>query len=195
MLRTLVRLATPLLIATSLAAQTPPHQAAVLAGGCFWGVQNLFEHVRGVTRVTSGFSGDSAWHAESVRIEYDPAVVSYGTLLNIFFTVAHDPTSLDRQGPDVGPEYRSAIFFANESQHRTAQAVMDSLARAQLWPNRIVTRLTPLTGFFVAPPEHQDYALAHPTDPYIVINDEPKVARLRTRFPDLFRAEPTRFNP
>ena len=178
------------------AAAQRSRQAAVFAGGCFWGVQNTFEHVRGVARVTSGFSGDSgAPKAESVRIEFDPAAISYETLLRVFFTVAHDPTQLDRQGPDVGEEYRSEIFYANETQRRTAQAVMDSLARAQIWPNRIVTRLSRLGGFLVAPPEHQDYALAHPSDPYIVSNDLPKLGRLKERFPELFRAVPVRHSP
>lgn len=165
---------------------SPPQETAVLAGGCFWGVQNLFEHVRGVTTATSGFAGG----AESVRIGYDPSVVSYQTLLRVFFTVAHDPTQLNRQGPDVGSQYRSVVFYANESQQRIARGVIDSLTRARAWPAPIVTQVTALASFQVAPPEHQDYAIKHPRDPYIVINDLPKLEQLRQRFPELFREEP-----
>jgi peptide-methionine (S)-S-oxide reductase len=191
----------------SLAAQAPRRQAAVLAGGCFWGIQNVYEHVKGVTQVTSGYAGGrsetaeyetvssgATGHAESVRIVFDPDVVSYATLLKVFFVVAHDPTQLDRQGPDVGPQYRSAIFFATEEQHRIARAVMDSLTRTHAFARTIVTQLAPLAGFFSAESYHQDYAIRHPLDPYILINDRPKVSRLRERLPELFKDEPTRFS-
>jgi peptide-methionine (S)-S-oxide reductase len=207
-LRHLFRLATLAVVAAPLAGQTPPRQSAVLAGGCFWGVQNLFEHVKGVVQVTSGYAGGRAesaeyetvstgttGHAESVRIIFDPSVVSYETLLKVFFTVAHDPTELNRQGPDVGTQYRSAIFYATEAQRRTARAVIDSLTRARAFAQPIVTQLARLNGFFAAESYHQDYATLHPLDPYIVINDRPKVFHLRDRWPQLFQAEPTRFAP
>lgn len=208
MLRTFVRFATFAVLAAPLAAQTPQRQAAVLAGGCFWGVQNVFEHVKGVVQVTSGYAGGRAesaeyetvstgttGHAESVRIVFDPSVVSYETLLKVFFTVAHDPTELNRQGPDVGTQYRSAIFYATEAQRRTAQAFIDSLTRASAFSQPIVTQLARLNGFFAAEAYHQDYAIQHPLDPYIFINDRPKVFHLRDRWPQLFQAEPTRFAP
>jgi len=210
MLRPLVRLAALALLASPLAAQTraPQRQAAVLAGGCFWGVQNVFEHVKGVVQVTSGYAGGRAesaeyetvstgttGHAESVRIVFDPSVVSYETLLKVFFTVAHDPTELNRQGPDVGTQYRSAIFYANDTQRRTAQSLIDSLTRARAFPQPIVTELTRLSGFFAAEAYHQDYAIEHPLDPYIFINDRPKVFHLRDRWPRIFQAESTRYAP
>ena len=208
MRRHLVRFATLTLLAAPLAAQTPQRQAAVLAGGCFWGVQNVFEHVKGVVQVTSGYAGGrsetaeyetvstgTTGHAESVRIVFDPSVVSYETLLKVFFTVAHDPTELNRQGPDVGTQYRSAIFYATEAQRRTAQAVIDSLTRARVFSRPIVTQLAQLNGFFAAEAYHQDYAIEHPLEPYIFINDRPKVFHLRDRWPQLFQAEPTRFAP
>jgi peptide-methionine (S)-S-oxide reductase len=210
MLRSLVRFATLGLLASPLAAQTqtPQRQAAVLAGGCFWGVQNVFEHVKGVVQVTSGYAGGRAesaqyetvstgttGHAESVRIVYDPSVVSYETLLKVFFTVAHDPTELNRQGPDVGTQYRSAIFYANETQRRTAQALIDSLTGAHAFNQPIVTQVAQLSGFFAAEAYHQDYAIEHPLDPYIFINDRPKVGHLRDRWPQLFQAEPIRYAP
>jgi peptide-methionine (S)-S-oxide reductase len=210
-LRPIVSLATLAVLAAPLAAQTPQapqRQAAVLAGGCFWGVQNVFEHVKGVVQVTSGYAGGrgetaeyetvstgTTGHAESVRIVFDPSVVSYETLLKVFFTVAHDPTELNRQGPDVGTQYRSAIFYATEAQHRTAQALIDSLTRTRAFAQPIVTQVTQLNGFFAAEAYHQDYAIQHPLDPYIFINDRPKVGHLRDRWPLLFQAEPTRFAP
>ena len=191
----------------SLTAQAPRRQTAVLAGGCFWGIQNVYEHVKGVTRVTSGYAGGrsetaeyetvstgTTGHAESVKIVFDPDVVSYATLLKVFFVVAHDPTQLNRQGPDEGPQYRSAIFFADEQQRRVAQALIDSLTRAHAFPRPIVTQVTPLSGFFSAESYHQDYAIRHPLDPYILINDRPKVSRLRERLPDLFQDQPVRFS-
>jgi len=191
------------LAAAPLAAQSQ-RQTAVLAGGCFWGMQYVFEHVTGVTRVVAGFSGGAAGtaayetvsggetgHAESVQITFDPSVVSYESLLDVFFTVAHDPTELNRQGPDVGPQYRSAIFFADTSQQRIAQAVIHRLARSGAFGRPIVTQVVPLTGFYRAEAYHQDYAQRNPTDPYIAYNDLPKAQVLKDRFPQLYR-EPIR---
>ena len=182
----------------SLASATGP-QTAVLAGGCFWGVDAVFKHVKGVTAVTSGYSGGSAGnanyeavsdgntgHAESVRITYDPRKISYGKILKVFFTVAHDPTELNRQGPDVGTQYRSAIFYGNDEQRRIARAYVDQLRRAGIFAKPIVTDVTGLEAFFPAEAYHQDYAARHPNQPYIVIHDRPKVDRLRERFPELF---------
>ncbi len=192
--------------ATSLPApaldQAPATGAAVavFAGGCFWGVQAVFEHVKGVKSATSGYAGGTVrspsyedvssgetGHAESVRVVYDPAVVSYGDLLRVFFSVAHDPTQLNRQGPDVGPNYRSAIFYVNDEQKRLAQAYIDQLTKAKAFPRPIVTQVAPLHGFYPAEAYHQDYALHHPDDPYIVINDAPKVVALRKQLPALYR--------
>jgi len=199
-------------IATPLAAQAPTHSApqretAVFSGGCFWGVQAVYEHVKGVIQVTSGFAGGAAstaqyetvsegttGHAESVKIVFNPSLVSYATLLKVFFTVAHDPTELNRQGPDVGTQYRSAIWFIGDAQHRTAQAMIDSLTKARAFGDPIVTQVAPLPGFYVAEAYHQDYALHHPTDPYIFINDRPKVSHLRERYPELFAEEPVRYS-
>ncbi len=196
-----------LALAAPLAAQAHHNQTAVLAGGCFWGIQNVFEHVRGGDARDSGFSGGhqgaasyedvssgTTGHAEAVKIEFDPAVVSYGTLLRVFFLAAHDPTQLNRQGPDVGTNYRSAIFFANEDQHRVAQALIDSLTRTRTFAQPIVTQVAPFGGFFAAEEYHQDYAIRHPLDPYIVINDRPKVGHLRDRFPELFVEEAVRYS-
>lgn len=173
---------------------------AVFAGGCFWGVQAVFEHIKGVQSATSGYAGGTArspsyedvssgttGHAESVRVVYDPKVVTYGDLLQVFFSVAHDPTQLNRQGPDVGPNYRSAIFYVSEEQRRLAQAYIDQLTKAKVFPRPIVTQVAPLRGFYPAEAYHQDYALHHPDNPYIVINDAPKVANLRKQFPALYR--------
>jgi peptide-methionine (S)-S-oxide reductase len=172
---------------------------AVLAGGCFWGVDAVFKHVRGVTSVTSGYSGGSrstaeyevvssgrTGHAESVRIVYDPAQISYGQLLKVFFSVAHDPTQLNRQGPDEGPQYRSAIFVASDEQKRIAQAYIDQLNQAKVFPRPIVTQVAALTGFYQAEDYHQDYLAHHLDNPYIRINDLPKVDSLRKQFPDLY---------
>jgi peptide-methionine (S)-S-oxide reductase len=176
-------------------------QTAVLAGGCFWGVEAVFEHVRGVLNVTSGYSGASAksanyemvsrgatGHAESVRIIYDPSQISYGQLLKIFFAVAHDPTELNRQGPDVGTQYRSAIFYSNEEQKRIVEAYIKQLNQAQVFPRPIVTQVTALNSFYQAEDYHQNYARRHPNDSYIVINDLPKVEALRWQFPNLYIA-------
>ena len=174
-------------------------QTAVFAGGCFWGVEAVFEHVKGVTQVVSGYAGGSAdtakyelvssggtGHAESVRISYDPARISYGQLLKVFFSVAHDPTELNRQGPDRGTQYRSAIFFGNDEQQRVAEAYIAQLQAARLFPRAIVTQVTPLKAFYEAEAYHQDYLVHHPNQPYIVINDLPKVANLQRQFPHLY---------
>ncbi len=188
--------------ALPLAAQAP-RQTAVLAGGCFWGIQNLFEHVTGVTRVVSGYAGGTAetanyeqvgseatGHAESVEITFDPSVVSYETLLDVFFSVGHDPTQLNRQGPDEGPSYRSAIFYRNDEQRTVAQAVIARLTAAHAYSRPIVTQVVPFTGFYRAEEYHQDFAVHHPDYPYIVINDLPKVEHLRAKFPQLYRESP-----
>ena len=174
-------------------------QTVVFAGGCFWGVEAVFEHVRGVTRVVSGYAGGSAdtasyeqvssgttGHAESVRITYDPSRISYGQLLKVFFSVAHDPTELNRQGPDTGTQYRSAIFFGNDEQKRVAEAYIVQLQTAHAFPRPVVTRITPLKAFYEAEAYHQDYLAHHPDQPYIVINDLPKIANLQRQFPKLY---------
>jgi peptide-methionine (S)-S-oxide reductase len=174
-------------------------QTVVLSGGCFWGVQAVFEHVKGVSSVTAGYSGGQAstaqyetvstgrtGHAESVRIVYDPSQVSYGQLLKVFFSVAHDPTELNRQGPDEGTQYRSAIFYANEDQHRIAQAYVEQLNRAKAFPRTIVTEIVALQAFYPAEAYHQDYAEHHPNEPYIAINDMPKLEHLKQTLPELY---------
>jgi peptide-methionine (S)-S-oxide reductase len=176
-------------------------QTAVLAGGCFWGVEAVFEHVKGVTKVTSGYSGGSAdraqygtvssgetGHAESVRIVYDPSKISYGQLLKVFFAVAHNPTELNRQGPDVGTQYRSAIFYGNEEQKRIAEAYIDQLDKAKVFGAAIVTKVSPLQSFYEAESYHQDYLANHPDEPYIVVNDLPKIENLKKYFPELYKA-------
>src|SRR5215470_6854420 len=173
---------------------------AVFAGGCFWGIEAVFEHVKGVKKVTSGYSGGTAatakydivstgrtGHAEAVQVVYDPSQVTYGQLLQVFFSVAHDPTQLNRQGPDEGPQYRSAIFYASDEQQRIAQAYIDQLNKAKVFSKRIVTEVIPLDVFYTAEAYHQDYAARHPTDLYIVINDAPKVERLRQQFAQMYR--------
>jgi peptide-methionine (S)-S-oxide reductase len=178
-------------------------QTAVLAGGCFWGVQGVFEHVRGVQRVVSGYAGGEAataqyeivstgttGHAESVKITFDPVQISYGQLLQIAFSVAFDPTQLDRQGPDSGTQYRSEIFYADESQKRLASAYIDQLNKSHAFPRPIVTRVDSLKAFFPAEDYHQDYLFHHPMQPYIAIYDLPKVENLKRVFPDLYRAQP-----
>jgi peptide-methionine (S)-S-oxide reductase len=181
----------------SLAAASAP-QSTVFAGGCFWGIQAVFEHVKGVTQATAGYSGGSAdtaqyetvstgttGHAESVRVVYDPSHITYGQLLRIFFSV-HDPTQLNRQGPDSGTQYRTAIFFANENQQRIATAYIDQLSHSGIFSNHIVTQVVPLKAFYPAEAYHQDYAFTHRDNPYIVINDLPKVAYLHQQFPSLY---------
>jgi peptide-methionine (S)-S-oxide reductase len=182
----------------SLAA-TSSHQTAVLAGGCFWGMQLVFEHVRGVVSVTAGYSGGSAktaqyeivstgqtGHAESVRITYDPSKVTYGQLLKVFFSVAHNPTELNRQGPDEGTQYRSVIFYANDDQLRIARAYIAQLDQARAFSGEIVTQLTSLNAFYPAEAYHQDYAIHNPDNPYIAFNDLPKLDHLRKQLPDLY---------
>jgi peptide-methionine (S)-S-oxide reductase len=174
-------------------------QTAVFAGGCFWGVEAVFEHLRGVTRVVSGYAGGSAdtasyeqvssgttGHAESVRVSYDPSRISYGRLLKVFFAVAHDPTELNRQGPDTGTQYRSAIFFGNDEQKRVAEAYIAQLQAAHTFSHPIVTQVTPLKAFYEAEAYHQHYLALHPDQPYIVINDLPKIANLQRQFPALY---------
>jgi len=184
-----------------LVSAAPAHaDTAVLAGGCFWGMETVFEHVKGVTDVVSGFAGGSAsdatydavssertGHAEAVKITYDPKQISYGQLLKIFFTVAHDPTEVNRQGPDTGPSYRSAIFPQNAGQARAARAFIASLASAHAYKKPIATRIES-GGFYPAEAYHQDFARKHPLYPYIVVNDRPKVAALKSRYPSLFKA-------
>jgi peptide-methionine (S)-S-oxide reductase len=180
-------------------ATTKAQQTAVVAGGCFWGIQAVFQHVKGVTSATSGYSGGAAGtaeyervsngdtgHAESVRITYDPSQVTYGELLHVFFSVAHDPTELNRQGPDTGTQYRSSIFYANDEQKRIAEAYIAQLEKAKVYPRPIVTQVVALKAFYPAEAYHQDYATRHPDNPYIVYNDAPKVANLRQQFPDLY---------
>ena len=174
-------------------------QTAVFAGGCFWGTQAVFERVKGVISTTAGYSGGSAatatddqvntettGHAESVQVVYDPSKITYGQLLRIFFSVAHDPTQLNRQGPDEGTSYRSAIFYANDDQKRIATAYIAQLDEAKVFPRKIVTEVTPLKGFYLAEDYHQDYALHHPENPYIEVCDRPKISALKQQFPELF---------
>jgi peptide-methionine (S)-S-oxide reductase len=176
-------------------------ETAVFAGGCFWGVQAVFQRVRGVRHVVSGYAGGSAssahyevvssgatGHAESVQVTYDPAQISYAELLKVFFSVAHDPTQLNRQGPDVGSQYRSAIFFMNETQRQVALAYITRLTAANAFQHPIVTQVVPLTEFYPAEAYHQDYLDRHPNEPYVVFNDWPKIASLRKQFPTLYIA-------
>ncbi|MGF6774973.1 peptide-methionine (S)-S-oxide reductase [Paraburkholderia sp. GAS334] len=178
-------------------------ETAVLAGGCFWGVQGVFQHVRGVTNVVSGYSGgqrDTAeyetvstgrtGHAESVQITYDPSQITYGRLLQIYFSVAHDPTELNRQGPDVGTQYRSAIFPANDMQKQIAQSYIAQLDKSHAFPSPIVTKTDPLKAFYPAEGYHQNYLTLHPDSMYIAINDLPKVENLKRLFPALYRDKP-----
>ena len=183
-----------------LATPTGGLQTAVFAGGCFWGIEAVFEHIKGVVDAVSGYAGGTAknaqyelvgtgltGHAESVRVTFDPAKVTYGQLLQVFFSVAHDPTQLNRQGPDVGTQYRSAIFYANEEQQRVAKAYIEQLTREKVFEDAIVTEVVALDKFYPAEDYHQDYLVHHPNQPYIVINDAPKVARLKKEFPSLYR--------
>jgi peptide-methionine (S)-S-oxide reductase len=180
-------------------AATKGEQTAVLAGGCFWGIEAVFEHVKGVSGVTSGYAGGGAdtahyelvstgetGQAESVKITYDPSQISYGQLLKVFFAVAHDPTELNRQGPDTGTQYRSAIFYSTDEQKRIALAYINQLNQARVFERPIVTQVAALSSFYQAEAYHQDYAVRHPNDTYIVINDLPKVANLRQQFPKLY---------
>ena len=170
----------------------------VVAGGCFWGVQAVFEQVKGVISATSGYAGGSrpadyemvstgqTGHAESVKVVYDPSRISYGQLLKIFFSVVHDPTQLNQQGPDTGTQYRSAIFYTNATQQKVAKAYIEQLGAAKVFRRKIVTEVTPLSTFYDAEGYHQDYFFHHPLAPYIVINDKPKVEAFKQQFPDLF---------
>ena len=203
----------PLLVACSpIRGQVPPFagesqspavtgkEKAVLAGGCFWGVDAVFKHVRGVSSVVSGYSGGSAaaaeyetvsagrtGHAESVRITYDPSQVRYSDLLRIFFSVATDPTQLNRQGPDTGTQYRSVIFYASEDQKQTALAYIDQLNKAKVFSAPIVTQVVPLKAFYPAEEYHQNFLERHPDHPYIVFNDLPKLRELQKQFPGLYK--------
>jgi peptide-methionine (S)-S-oxide reductase len=168
----------------SPAASGAPEQVAYLAGGCYWGVESVFEHVRGVRTATSGHA---AGGVETVKLVFDPAVVSYGRLLQIFFAVAHDPTQRDRQGPDIGPQYRSEILTADAAQQRIASDYLAQLDAAQVFPAPIATRVAPVRGFRPASEDQQDYARRHPRDAYIVRNDAPKVAQLKALFPGDYR--------
>jgi peptide-methionine (S)-S-oxide reductase len=180
-------------------AKASGKQTAVFAGGCFWGTQAVFERVKGVLQTATGYSGGSAssatydqvttettGHAESVKVVYDPSKITYGQLLRIYFSVAHDPTQLNRQGPDVGTSYRSAIFYANDEQKRLATSYIQQLDAAHIFPHPIVTQVVPLKGFYRAEDYHQDYALHNPDNPYILVCDRPKIEALKEQFPDLF---------
>jgi peptide-methionine (S)-S-oxide reductase len=183
-------------------AKTPAaaEQTAVVAAGCFWGVEAVFERLKGVKDVVSGFSGGSkssanypvvstgtTGHAEAVRIVYDPRQISYGTLLKVFFAIAHDPTELNRQGPDEGPQYRSAIFYANDEQRQTAEAYIAQLDAARVFPRRIVTAVSALDGFYPAGAEHQNFVQRNPRNPYVTVNDLPKLERLEREYPQLLK--------
>ena len=190
--------------AVSAAASTPQKmgtaQTAVFAGGCFWGVDGVFKHVKGVTRVVSGYAGGEAptaryevistgttGHAESVEVTYDPSQVSYDDLLKVFFLIAHDPTELNRQGPDEGTQYRSAIFFTDVEQRKLADDYIAKLKRDKMFSDPIVTQVVPLKAFYPAEDYHQDYLERHPDNPYIAINDLPKIEALREKFPKLYK--------
>ena len=192
-----VALPAPAVDIPAAAAKGP--QKAVFAGGCFWGVEAVFRHVKGVSSAVSGYAGGSAasadymqvssgttGHAETVEVTYDPAKVSYGQLLKVFFSVAHDPTQLNRQGPDHGTQYRSAIFTTSDEQKRVAQSYVSQLDRAKVFARPIVTEIVALPAFYPAEAYHQNYLALHPTQPYIVFNDLPKLANLKAQFPDLY---------
>jgi peptide-methionine (S)-S-oxide reductase len=181
-------------------AQSSGKQTAVFAGGCFWGTQSVFERVKGVISTTAGYAGGSAatatydqvtqentGHAESVKVVYDPSQITYGQLLRIFFSVAHDPTELNRQGPDVGSSYRSAIFYTNDEQQKISKEYIAQLDAAKVFRKPIVTQVVPLKGFYDAEGYHQDYALHNPNNPYIMVCDRPKIDALKQQFPDLFK--------
>jgi len=185
-------------------ASNKSERSVVVAGGCFWGIQAVFQHVKGVTSATSGYSGGSAktaeyetvstgetGHAESVKIVYDASQVTYGQLLQVFFSVAHDPTQLNRQGPDEGTQYRSSIFYANDEQKKIAEAYIAQLVKAKAYPEPVVTQVVPLKGFYPAEAYHQNYATLHPDAPYIRYNDAPKVEHLQEEFPNLYKNNPT----
>jgi peptide-methionine (S)-S-oxide reductase len=185
------------------APASPGLQTAVFAGGCFWGVEAVYRHMKGVTKAVSGYAGGKApnptyemvssgltGHAESVEVTYDPKVVSYGQLLRVFFSVAHDPTELNRQGPDVGTQYRSAIYFTSDEQQKVANAYIAQLDGAKAFPAKIVTQVAPLSKFYPAEAYHQNYLAMHPNQPYIVYNDLPKLDELKKQFPAMVAAKP-----
>jgi peptide-methionine (S)-S-oxide reductase len=195
--------AVPAPMVDEASASGPGTETAVFAGGCFWGVQKVFQHVKGVQGAVSGYAGGNAQtaqyetvstgstgHAESVQVKFDPSIVSYGTLLRVFFSVAHDPTELDYQGPDHGTQYRSEIFTRSDAQRRVAEAYVRQLDQAHVFGQKIVTRIEPLPAFYAAEGYHQDYATLHPQSPYIATFDLPKVRNLERMFPDLFRSDP-----
>jgi len=184
------------------APSQPGEQVAVFAGGCFWGIEAVFDHVKGVRHAWAGYAGGNAdtatydqvsegdtGHAESVKVLYDPRKVSYGQLLKVFFSVAHDPTQLNRQGPDHGTQYRSAIFYGNPQQQQVASAYIAQLAAAHVYADPVVTQVVPLKAFYTAEAYHQNYASEHPNNPYIVVNDAPKVMHLRQLFPALYKSQ------
>ena len=184
-----------------VSTKIPAQQSAVFAGGCFWGVQAVFQHVKGVVSATSGYAGGAAntakyglvstgstGHAESVKVVYDPSRISYGELLKVFFSVAHNPTELNRQGPDTGPQYRSEIFATSAEQKRAAESYIRQLTAARTYPEKIATKVSDLTAFYPAEAYHQNYAMLHPDNPYIAINDLPKLDRLKAQFPALYKA-------
>jgi len=194
----------PPVVDMAAAGSSPPATAtAVFAGGCFWGVQAVFQHTQGVLNAVSGYAGGSketasypqvssgkTGHAEAVSITYDPTVVSYGQLLQIFFSVAHDPTEIDRQGPDYGPQYRSAVFYSTPDEQRVAQQYIAQLDATELLPRKIATALAPLSNFYPAEDEHQDYATRNPHSIYIATYDRPKITQLQTLLPERFRESP-----
>jgi peptide-methionine (S)-S-oxide reductase len=178
-------------------------ETAVLAGGCFWGVQGVYQHAEGVTSAVSGYAGGeketaqhytvgrgTTGHAESVRITFDPRKITYGRILQIYFSVAHDPTELNRQGPDTGAQYRSAIFPANAEQARVAEAYIAKLNKARLFDGAIVTKIEPNKTFYPAEAYHQDFLVQHPNHPYIILNDLPKIGQLKRLFPEIYRPDP-----
>ena len=196
----LVALAGAVSASEGVPQRTSTLQTAVFAGGCFWGVDGVFKHVKGVTRVVSGYAGGQAptahyevvstgttGHAESVEVTYDPSLLSYDDLLKVFFLVAHDPTELNRQGPDEGTQYRSAIFFADAEQRKIADDYIAKLKREKMFSDPIVTQVVPLKAFYPAEGYHQNYLEHHPDNPYIVINDLPKIEALREKFPELYK--------
>lgn len=199
--RTVFRLCNFVLLGTLVSGSAfAAEQRAVFAGGCFWGVEAVFEHVRGVIDVRSGYAGGTKAtanyddvssgdtdHAEAVEVRFDPAKVSYDQLLNIFFAVAHDPTEVDRQGPDTGRQYRSAIFYANLKQKKSAETFIQAIDRSKAFDKPVATTVVPLVEFFPAEDYHQDYLKNHPDQPYIVINDLPKLEDLKQKFPSLYR--------
>ena len=186
-------------VSSTPAITAKDEQTAVFAGGCFWGVEAVFEHIKGVSDVSSGYSGGTAQtadyeavsagktgHAEAVKITFDPSQVSYEQLLKVFFSVAHDPTELNRQGPDTGTQYRSAIFYSNEEQKRLAESYIAELTEAKIFKRPIVTQIVALDTYYQAEDYHQNYLVRHPNEPYIVIHDKPKLKNLRKQFPDLY---------